>query len=195
MLNREERQDVQVLNISYGSWGPDNCFAFMQAHGDFDADMIVLVVSSHDAYDNMTFEKVIDLLPSYPSRQYTLAMYELWDRYLLPHLLNIRKEEKDPMKNGEIFNPGFQCFCDYTKKKNIPLCIYLHPSRTELANRKYDNQGNEIVRFCTENEVPLLCGLAYEEDSGYRDNIHLNERGQRILATTLQPEIERLLKR
>ena len=40
--------NTRVLNISAGSWGPDNSFAYLQENGDFDAKHFVIVLSSQD---------------------------------------------------------------------------------------------------------------------------------------------------
>jgi lysophospholipase L1-like esterase len=192
-LTNEYSKSIRCLNISYGSWAPDNCFAYVQEYGDFDADLIFLVVSSHDAHDNMDFRKVIDVHPSYPSRQYKSAVYELFDRYLIPKILQ-KKEAGDHIVKGNIFNPGFLLFHNYTQNRQIPFFIYLHPDRQEVREGKYDEQGEKIIEFCTENHISLLQGIEYENDSSFRDGIHLNEHGQRILADPLSAEIKRLLK-
>jgi lysophospholipase L1-like esterase len=191
-LSQESSKNVRCLNISYGSWGPDNCYAYLEEKGDFDADLIFLVVSSHDAHDNMDFQKVIDVHPSYPSKQYKSAVYELFDRYIIPRIAR-KKETEDHIVKGNIFNPGFLSFYNYTQEKQIPFFIYLHPDRQEVREEKYDEQGEKIIEFCIENNISLLQGIEYENDSLFRDGIHLNEHGQRILANTLLTEIKRLL--
>ncbi|MFN0048046.1 MAG: hypothetical protein ACKVOU_02860, partial [Cytophagales bacterium] len=82
------QQKVQFLNISAGSWGPDNCYAYLQKYGNFNAKSIYLFVSSHDAYDNMNFQKIVGVNESFPSSQYSLAIYEMFDRYLKPRLIS-----------------------------------------------------------------------------------------------------------
>jgi fucose 4-O-acetylase-like acetyltransferase len=183
----------RCLNISYGSWGPDNCYAYLKEYGDFGANLIFLVVSSHDAYDTMDFGKVVDVHPSYPSKQYKSAIYELFDRYLIPRVIKNKKAEGDHITKGNVFNPGFLEFYNYTQEKNIPFFIYLHPDKKEVQEGKYDNQGNTIIAFCIEYSVPLIKGIEYENESLFRDGIHLNEHGQRVLADALLPEIELLL--
>jgi hypothetical protein len=183
----------RCLNISAGSWGPDNCFAYLQSYGNFDACLIFLVVSSHDAYDNMNFQKTVDAYPSFPSQQNKLAIYELINRYLIPRLLKKKKKEDNPIVKGNIFNTGFRSFYTYTQANNIPFFIYLHPDRKEVREGKYDEQGEKIIQFCKEHDILLIKGIEYEDISGFRDNIHLNERGQRVLANVLLPEIEQLL--
>lgn len=49
---------MQMLNISAGSWGPDNCAAYLRKFGLFNAKAMFLLVSSHDAHDNMDFQPI-----------------------------------------------------------------------------------------------------------------------------------------
>ena len=79
-LTEKLGRKIRVLNISAGSWGPDNAFAFLKKKGTFNADMICLVASSHDAYDNMSFNKIVGIFPNYPNKQYKIAIYEFYER-------------------------------------------------------------------------------------------------------------------
>ena len=45
-LSNAENKKIQFLNISAGSWGPDNCFAYLKKHGNFGAKRIFLFVRS-----------------------------------------------------------------------------------------------------------------------------------------------------
>ena len=78
---------MQMLNISAGSWGPDNCAAYLKEFGLFGAKAMFLLVSSHDAHDNMNFQKVVGKHDSYPNKQYLFATGELIGRYLYPRTL------------------------------------------------------------------------------------------------------------
>lgn len=80
-LTEKFKRKIRVLNISAGSWGPDNAFAFLKKKGTFNADLICLVTSSHDAYDNMSFNKIVGVFINYPNRQYKIGIYEFYDRY------------------------------------------------------------------------------------------------------------------
>jgi lysophospholipase L1-like esterase len=191
IIEKKLKQDsVRCLNISYGSWGPDNAYAFMQQYGDFEAVAIFLVFSSHDAYDNMDFQPIVDIHPSFPSKQYKSAVWELVDRYLIPRLLK-KEPEEDHIVKGQIFNSGFESFYSYTQEKNIPFFIYLHPDRKELENGYYEDSGQEIIKFCNERNIPLILGMDVENANCFRDVIHLNEHGQAILANALLAEIEK----
>jgi hypothetical protein len=72
---------VRVLNISAGSWGPDNIAAYLKKYGTFKAKLICLVTSSHDAHDIMSHQSPVGIDPGMPDKQYKVALYELWDRY------------------------------------------------------------------------------------------------------------------
>ncbi len=78
---------MQMLNISAGSWGPDNCAAYIKEKGLFMAKAMFLLVSSHDAHDNMDFQKVVGVHDSYPNKQYVFAWSELIARYLYPRTI------------------------------------------------------------------------------------------------------------
>jgi hypothetical protein len=197
---RRTNADIRFLNISAGSWGPDNCAAYLNKFGSFNAKMIVLFVSSHDAYDNMTFEKTVGRHKSYPKEQYPLALLELLDRYAQPRLMKLfhgHNVDDDLMinKNGIGFNSGFDFFKDYTEKNQIPFLVCLHAETAEIKAGKFNAQGEEILRFCETNGIKVISGFEIGEDlKDFRDHIHLNERGQKRWAKALSKEIEATAK-
>lgn len=188
--------DYQMLNISTGSWGPDNCAAYLKEKGTFDAEYMFLVVSSHDAHDNMDFQPVVGVSSSYPDKQYPLAWAELFDRYLIPRISkyfsskeNLNPDEKIAQgiqKKGIAFNPGFNQINEISINKKIPLYVYLHAEISELKEKEYNNQGKEIIAWAKKNNINLIKELDYDfTESDYRDNIHINDSGQKKLATIM----------
>lgn len=197
-LRRDGFNGFRLLNISAGSWGPDNCAAYLEENGSFGAKMIVLMVSSHDARDNMTFDSVVGVHPSYPDRQYPLALVEVTSRYILPRLFDQTKGTTGDTllisKHGTQFNPGFAAFDKFSRENDIPLVIALHAEKSEVAQRKYNWQGQEILSFCREHNIDVINGLDIgETDMDYRDDIHLNEAGQRRWAAVLSSTIKKKL--
>jgi hypothetical protein len=193
------RKSVLALNISAGSWGPDNCFAYLKKYGDFGAKQIVLVVSSHDAYDNMDFISVVGVHPSFPDKQPLCAISEFVTRYLpryLPAFLKKEKTESDELKDlginkksceNRTFNEGFEEFYEYCKAKNTDLTIYLHADKPEWKNGKYNEQGQEIIAFCNEKNIKLIKELDFSfPEKTYRDGIHLSKYGQLKMFETLK---------
>ena len=193
---------MQMLNISSGSWGPDNCAAYLKHYGLFGSKAMFLLVSSHDAHDNMDFYPIVGNHTYYPDRQYKLAWSELFNRYLLPRLarssigrtlgVGIYKEDPDQKvlsqiggirKNGEIFNLGFSQLKQIADSANIPLVVCLHPETVEVQKGQYNEQGQEIIEWCEENHITLIKEL----DEGielnmFRDAIHTNEKGHQFEA-------------
>lgn len=186
-------QEVEVLNISAGSWGPDNCNAYLDENGCFDAMAMLLVVSSHDAHDNMDFKPIVGISPSFPEKQYPLAVIELCDRYLLPRIGNIVKKktkqqqladfekEEGIKKTGKGFNAGFLALKHKADSLHIPMIVYLHAEQSELKDKQYNSQGEEIINFTKLNNIPIIKDLDFGLTSDwYRkgDNIHLSQYGQ-----------------
>lgn len=198
-----EATGTQMLNISAGSWGPDNCAAYLKENGTFGASAMILVCSSHDAFDVMTHVPVVGVVPTYPDRQYKLAWAELIDRYIVPRIRMMfgKTEVKlDPdeqvVKNSEFkntvrqksssFNNGFVQLLDISQKKNIPMAIYLHAENDEISAGRYNEMGQKIIEWAAEHDVCLIEGLkAGETEDMYHDKIHFNEAGQRFLATQM----------
>ncbi|MCE7039492.1 hypothetical protein [Dyadobacter sp. CY312] len=80
-FTKELGKKVRILNISAGSWGPDNVAAYLKKHGLFKAKVIGLVTSSHDAHDIMSHQSPVGIDPGMPDKQYSVALVEVWDRY------------------------------------------------------------------------------------------------------------------
>ncbi len=189
---------VQVLNISAGSWGPDNAAAYLKKYGNFNASLIFLVANSHDAHDNMTFDPVVGVYPDFPDRQYAFALHELLDRYIFPYFFKARYNQNVSSginKNGKGFNQGFKMLSEHAKRENIPFIIYLHPEISELTKGKYNDQGQEIIRFAEKNNIRIIKALDYQlQENEYRDQIHINEAGQEHLSETIEPVILDLIQ-
>lgn len=194
---------TQMLNISAGSWGPDNCAAYLEENGLFGARAMFLLVSSHDAHDNMDFQPVVGRHKAYPDRQYLSAWGELLCRYVYPRTLGRwlgNGQDADPdrkvldgvgiHKGGKVFNPGFDRLKQMADEAGIPLYVCLHADVAELAAGKYGEQGEEIIRWCEENGIEPI--LELEEGLTkymFRDGIHTNEKGQRFQAELMEKYI------
>lgn len=199
---------MQMLNISSGSWGPDNCAAYLKEKGTFGAKAMVLVCSSHDAFDVMSHIPVVGIYPNYPDKQYKLAIWEVIDRYLMPRIkvyfrgkqlldpdaqvVEKVKSDEGVAKKALNFDPGFDQLLQISEEKHIPFFIYLHPEVGEVMSRKYKEGGLMIMEWAKSHHIKLIDGLneGVTVDM-YRDVIHLNEKGQSNLANSLKKMINR----
>ena len=199
---------MQMLNISSGSWGPDNCAAYLKEKGTFGAKAMVLVCSSHDAFDVMSHIPVVGIYPNYPDKQYKLAIWEVIDRYLMPRIkvyfsgkqlldpdaqvVEKVKSDEGVAKKALNFDPGFDQLLQISEEKHIPFFIYLHPEVSEVMSRKYKKGGLMIMEWAKTHHIKLIDGLNESVTVDmYRDVIHLNEKGQRNLANSLKKMINR----
>lgn len=191
-LTKELKRNIRVFNVSAKSWGPDNAAAFIEEYGLFNSDLIVLVVSSHDAHDNMTKKKIVGISPDHPDRNVLFAWLKLLEK-VLPKLgvkLNSKKTDIHTEQTIAIekeFNSGFQYFFSTSQKNKIPIMLFLHSELVEIKNNKLNGGGKEIVEFCEKKHISFINGLNYETPNMYLDNIHYNEYGQRYLANSLYP--------
>lgn len=193
-LSELYKQKVQFLNISAGSWGPDNSFAYLKKYGTFQAKKIYLFVSSHDAYDNMTFEKIVGVSKSHPNKQYASAIYELFDRYIIPKLTlkkQIQASVVDHIPEGTPFNSGFKDFTDYTSKRRIPLTLFLHASIPELKDGRYNSLGQKIIDFANIHHIPMIQDLRLLTPDDYSDQLHINEKGQKKIAAAVLAQYQK----
>lgn len=198
---------MQMLNISSGSWGPDNCAAYLKEKGTFGAKAMVLVCSSHDAFDVMSHVPVVGIYPNYPDKQYKLAIWEVIDRYLMPRikvyfrgkqLLDPDAQVVEKVKSDEgvankalNFDPGFDQLLQISEEKHIPFFIYLHPEKGEVENNEYKEGGKLIIDWANTHHVKLVDGLKEGVTTDmFRDVIHLNEKGQRNLADSFKKIIK-----
>lgn len=187
-LSGRYHEKVQFLNVSAGSWGPDNCYAYLKKNGDFNAKKIYLFVSSHDAFDNMTFEKIVGVSKSHPDKQYASALYELTDRYIIPKLTfkkQIQASVVDHIPEGVPFNSGFENFNDYAIKHHIPFTLFLHASIPELKEGHYNSLGQKIIDFANRNHITLIQDLRLMTTNDYVDQLHINAAGQKKIAAAV----------
>ena len=199
-LQQQFNKKIRVLNISAGSWGPDNAMAFVKKHGNFNASKIVLVFNSHDLYDIMTFEELVGKNIHYPDRKPAFAIIELYKRYLRDELFNIENStSNESIKLDADFhlstsvqeiNPGWFFFPTYCKNNNIELLVILHPTKDELMQKEYNVYGKQIIHILDSLKVSYKLELDYgiTEDM-YRDKIHLNNKGQKFLVKLIYPEL------
>lgn len=178
-------KNIRVLNVSCGSWGPDNSATYIEKYGIFGADLIILVVSSHDARDHMTFEKKIGTSKQ-PDKQSFLAWSRLVQLLTIKYQNTKQKSSLPKALENDYLNNGFEYFRNLSVKKKIPLLLYLHASNDENKNRQSLKNKLAITQFCEENKIPYIDELQLGiSNYHFRDNIHFNVQGQKFLAENL----------
>ncbi|MFD1145337.1 hypothetical protein ACFQ4C_29695 [Larkinella insperata] len=197
-LRKDLNATIRVLNISSYTWGPDNIYAYLKKYGTFNADLIVMVNNSGDAFDNMTFKKVVGVKSSMPSDNYALASFKLFKKVNDTLLSKFKKgisEDQDVQPEGRSFNTGFNDIDSLATCLKVPLIVYLHASQKELVEKKYSQEGQLIIDFFTKRNRKVIKELDFALDKKYYlDEIHFNSEGQHFMGENLYRWIYKAMK-
>lgn len=194
---------VRVLNIAAGSWGPQNQLAYVRRFGLFDADVAVIVWSSHDAWDVPRFAS---LGPDLPERTPTFALAESISRYLLPRLR--RAEPAAAVAPGDIDEACASAaeLLAFLNERGIPTRVLLHSTRGELRGTPDPSQPLQIGRERLQQVIVDAgtswtgTGEAFSDslsrgESPFRDDIHPSAEGQKLLADLLEKMVRSAVER
>ncbi|MEO0515002.1 MAG: GDSL-type esterase/lipase family protein [Planctomycetota bacterium] len=211
-LTAEFGRPVWVGNASAGSWGPGNLLAYTQKFGWFDADVVVILLSSHDAGDVMRFIPVAGSA-NFPNRKPWLALQEGITRYL-PRYLPRASSPASPTPAEPVQPEG----ADYERDSpNVslalgkldelvqsaraggtrPVLLIQHPERLiELDGPWLPGHAwmADIAKQSGADTLELREALRSDIAQGrtpYQDNIHLNPRGQQVLVDAVWPWLNR----
>ncbi len=183
---------VFVGNVSAGSWGPENQLAYVRRFGWFDADLAIIVVSTHDLESVRAFLE--DLGPDFPTERPVAALWELVTRYA-PRFLGLsRNPSVGPVSSD---SHGAQARASAALEELIRSALEVgtkvvllhHPERTEPEDPD-DPRKAALAEVARKTGVPLLYladafGPAGTRAQFYRDHIHINEEGQEVLGNII----------
>jgi hypothetical protein len=205
-LQQQFGRPVVVGNASAKSWGPPNELAYLQRFGTLNADVVILELSSHDYADSPTFVPVVGISAAYPARTPPLALFDLFESYILPRYSHFgaTPEGIDKTMINEAQSPEDIAMCRdaereffrFARAHQAKVALMQHLSLTELnANYHPGYYANQAV--AKEENVPYVDDAAelreklkLGENAFYPDNVlHLNAMGQQILAHSLQKAV------
>ena len=184
-------RSVFVGNVSAGSWGPGNWLAYAKEFGFFDADIVGLVISSHDYADYRTFKNLDKNI--YPWETPPSALMEGIQRYLPRYIPNFSNPERkknpkgpDSQKIATVLEELFQFL--FMAKQEAAVVVFQHWERKELNNGTLDDGGVRIAKICEQLGVPVVSLRTHfvhsirNGQNPYRDNIHINAIGQELIS-------------
>jgi hypothetical protein len=190
---------VVVANVSAGSWGPANAAAYLEAFGWFDADVLLMVWSSHDAWDLPTFAPLDPA--NRPTRNPPLALVEAYTRYW-PRLryeltggsrraVAAAQATPAPQAPPEASVEAVRGLIDGARERQMPVALLLHRWRADLTDESPPAGERWFVERAEQAGVPTTLlwprFLASTEagDRPYRDAIHPTPVGQRLIAEAM----------
>lgn len=188
---------VQVLNASAGSWGPPNLLAYVRKFGTFGAQTAVIVVSSQDADDAMTFEPLVGVNSSFPDKKPVSVTLELIQRYI-PRLWEIIFSGSSASSDSTSAHPVNESvmkslaeLVSELRHQGIRIVVVMHPLRDELETpnlsdtwavmeKTVRNAGGEWF-----DARPVYRAYVRQGQQLYRDVIHLTVAGQQALGEAI----------
>lgn len=194
-----------VGNVSAGSWGPTNQAAYLRKFGWFDADVIVLVESGHDATDASTFTPIVGISKDFPDRKPISALWEGATRYttLFESLVRPEISTGAPVvlseeRARELCADAMREMLDNAATKSVRALVVSYRSRDEIDAETTDGQRffQEIARTAgvpyLDLREPMLSALKAGQPL-YRPNdpIHPSSVGQALIAKQLEDAIVR----
>ncbi|MER9791321.1 hypothetical protein [Mesorhizobium sp. M0213] len=160
------------LNASAGSWGPENEEAYINRFGTFNADMLIVVLSTHDAGDVPTFAALDP--ETHPTAKPWFALSEAAFRYLPRYLpWNVKEPKEIDLPPARSATAAIARMVHL----DLPVCVITHADRQERRSG-VRGQGYR-ANLAAASGVSIIDDAQFiSPETGYRDVIHLNNVGQ-----------------
>lgn len=184
---------VSVGNASAKSWSPGNQLAYIRRFGTFDADLVLLVISSHDLEDVPDFKALNP--ETHPLEKPLTAALHGAGTYLPRFFpwLKAPKEAQPAMDKDAVRAQGRSDFLALLREladRGVPAAVLLHPTTDELA-QGYEPNHRELRELAASAGVvaatyeDILAGARKAGRACYLDSIHLTADGQQALGRGL----------
>ena len=195
-LLEKNNYNYEVGNVSAGSWGPGNWLSHIIERGIYGADIIILVISSHDWLDNPTYESIKNNI-HLPTKKPNFATEELIKRYIFP---KIKKtfNSKNQQKNKQLIIDSkkglndLKQFISIVREKDAEIIVVQFWDRDEFNNGKPKEGNLQIKKVLKDNKVKNIDSVdrfrkcSKNPKDLYFDEIHpFTKLGQKCLGYVL----------
>ncbi|MDJ0718316.1 MAG: SGNH/GDSL hydrolase family protein [Prochloraceae cyanobacterium] len=187
-------ETVEVLNASANSWGPRNELAYLQKFGCFDAQAIVLLINTDDLFAVAPTSIPVGRDRSYPDRKPPLALAEVLSRFVaneIPEMEKVNAEGGDRVG----FNlKAIEQIKAISTDAGAGLILAMTPLLREVRDpspRDYEKKARlRLQEFAETENINYIDFLSLfqateEPESLYRDHIHLNLKGNKLVSEKL----------
>ena len=205
---KQAGMDVEVLNAGAGGWAPSNEEGFLRTKGTFGAKVVVLEIGTNDFWQEKAESSLVGTL-SYPDHKPLLALTELVNRYLWPRIaakvFPHRASEAYRPVNSAIFDDNLRiitAMIDESQHQGAKVELLIVPFADEIKPGYKDARDVDLAReriktLCLAKHVTLIDSrpvLSQSRLKIYRDEVHPNEAGNKIMADELQLTVQKDLQ-
>ncbi|MBD2693945.1 GDSL-type esterase/lipase family protein [Anabaena catenula] len=202
LSSQSHYQQVEVLNASANSWGPRNELAYLQRFGNFQAQVLILLINTDDLFATAPTSLPVGRDRNYPNHKPPLAMVEVLQRYVfkqksIPELEVLQNEAGDRVG---INLEAISKIHSFAQENNSQLLLVMTPLLREIGepgSRDYEIVARKrLSDFTKEQQInyidflPKFNSIANPK-ALYQDHIHMNTKGNKFVSE----EIERCLRR
>lgn len=197
-LEKQLGSKVFVGNISAGNWAPRNWLAYANEFGFFNADIIIVVLSSHDALN----EPVMATLNpnTHPENPPFSALSEGISRYLPRYFPKwLANQESNPVVVKPNHKEGLKdlkLFLELALKSTNKVFVAINPTIKETQTGIMEDGFQDIVGLLTDMQISYITMQPIFHEASLKQNlyrnedkIHPNNEGQELIAEIIENNI------
>lgn len=196
-LNISNFKDIEVLNASANSWSPRNELAYLQRFGNFNAQVVVLLINTDDLFGTAPTSLPVGRDRNYPDKKPPLALAEVWQRYIIkpkpiPEIKAVQKE------TGDIVGINLEAISQiqaFARENNSEFLLLMTPLLREIGEpgpRDYEIKTRQrLIDFTQAQQITYIDFLPLlnahpDAKALYQDNIHFNLQGNQFLSQVIE---------
>jgi hypothetical protein len=181
---------LEVLNASAGGWAPANEYGYLRSRGCFGASLVLLVLNTNDLDQRFA---PLDDSPAFPRTNPTLALGELWSRYLAPRLglapaaadAGSVPEAAPDARAAAAVLASLEAARQFALSQGARLALVYSPAvQPQLHSVAWEAQVVTLKRWADAEHVPLIdlgdTFGRFPASTVYFDGIHLRPWGHRL---------------
>jgi lysophospholipase L1-like esterase len=204
-LPPQKFQQIEVLNASANSWGPRNELAYLQRFGNFEAQIVLLLINTDDLFTPAPTSLRVGQDPNYPDQLPPTALVEAVTRYLLRPTPDPELEAKAQAESGDRVGRNLEAIRQIqqlTQQSQSQFLLVMTPLRREIGSpgpRDYEQVARQRLEQFTQNQqisfidiLPIFNQPPNPEHL-YIDTIHLSTQGNQTVIESILVRIKELL--
>ncbi|BAY80174.1 hypothetical protein NIES25_66620 (plasmid) [Nostoc linckia NIES-25] len=197
-------QQVEVLNASANSWGPRNELAYLQKFGNFNAQVIVLLINTDDLFATAPTSLPVGRDRNYPDTKPSLGLVEVWQRYLtkqkpIPQMKAVHNEAGDRVG---INLEAISKIQELTRQTHSEFLLVMTPLLREIGepgSRDYEIKARDRLNdFTKAQQIKYIDFLPIfnsnpDPKTLFHDHIHLNLQGNQFVSEIIERSLLEIL--